>query len=369
MIDFDRFKIVPGRGQLALQLAESIESAARNGVLRPGERLPTVAQWAGALGVSEFVPRRAMGLLAKKGVLEIKRHVGASVSHRYAHSQKKKVIFLSVDNGDIWARNAFSFRLGEELRKAGCRYERVAIPRSGRFGVHSSREFSFAPLEDALAGGVDFAWVECSRPWVAQRLADAGVPFAVCDSGGGDYPGAVDVFRGDSEGVARELVSRLRAARVDTLALVGPGPEVDDRISTYLCASGIGFRRIGIDLSRGRACVELWQRQAMNVFDRMLSTGRDWLPDAFFFTDDGIASGALLAMARHGVESPRDVKVVVLSNKGFGPVYFRPLSRLENDPSRNAAEVARYVVSRLKGRISTPPPPDISRRFIPGATL
>lgn len=367
MFDFSRFNVDQKRGQLALQLAESMESAAMRGHLRPGERLPTVAQWAGALGVSEFVPRRAMGILAKKGVLEIKRHVGATVSLRYAQSQKKKVIFLSVDNGDVWTRNTFSFRLGEELRRAGIRYERVSIPRSGRFGVHSSRDFSFAPLDDALAGGVDFAWVECSRSWVVQKLADAGVPFAVCDSGGCEYPGAVDVFRSDLKVVARELVARLKAARVATLALVGPGPEIDDRISAHLYASGIGFRRIRVDLSSGRPSVDLWQRQAMKTFDRMLSTGRDWLPDAFFFTDEAIAAGALLALERHGVESPRDVKVVTNATRDHGPVYFRSLARFEFDPCRNAAEVARYVVARLKGR--APSLPDLARRFISGATL
>lgn len=53
-------------------------------------------------------------------------------------------------------------------------------------------------------------------------------------------------------------------------------------------------------------------------------------------------------MSRHGVEAPRDVKVVTLSNKGHEPVYFRQLARFEYDPERNAVNVARYIVARLR---------------------
>ena len=351
---------------MADQLTELIEAEVQRGELRPGERLPTVAQWADALGVSEFVPRRAMEMLSKRGVLDVRRHVGASVSWRYAQ-QRKKVIYLSVDRGDIWARNVFSFRLGYELRKAGYSYERVIIAANGSIGRHSAQNFSMAPLEDALKGGVAFAWVSCSSAWVTGPLREAGVPFAVSDSGCDSYPGAVDVFRTDGAKLAGALVARLKAARVSTVALVGPGPEITDHFSSHLYATGIGFSKIKIDLlGRPRSYVQ-WQRQAMKTFDELLSGGRKWLPDALFFSDDGIAAGALLAMSRHGVEAPRDVKVVTLSNKGQGPVYFRQLARFENDPERNAVNVARYIVARLNGR--SPRPPDLSRRFVAGETL
>ena len=105
----------------------------------------------------------------------------------------------------------------------------------------------------------------------------------------------------------------------------------------------------------------------MKTFDKLLSAGRKWLPDALLFSDDGLTAGALLAMSRHGVESPRDVKVITFSNKGQEPVYFRRLARFENDPERNAVEVARYIVARLNGLC--PRPPDLARRFVAGGTL
>ena len=364
--DFGRFRLDPAHGRLAERLAESVESAARRGEIRPGERLPTVAQWADALEVSEFVPRRAMEMLSKRGVLDVRRHVGASVSWRYAQ-QRKKVIYLSVDRGDIWARNVFSFRLGYELRKAGYSYERVIIAARGSIGRHSAQNFSMAPLEDALKGGVAFAWVSCSSAWVTDPLREAGVPFTVSDSGCDSYPGAVDVFRTDGAKLVGALVARLKAAHVSTVALVGPGPEITDHFSSHLYAAGVGCSKMKLDLGGRPRSYAQWQRQAMKTFDELLSGGRKWLPDALFFSDDGIAAGALLAMSRHGVEAPRDVKVVTLSNKGQGPVYFRRLARFENDPERNAVNVARYIVAQLNGR--SPRPPDLSRRFVVGETL
>ncbi len=361
------FRLVRERGRLAERLAESIEASVRSGVLRPGERLPTVAEWAEALGVSAFVPRRAMEILSKRGVLEVKRHIGASVSWQYVQNRRKKVICVSVDRGDIWARSVFSFRLGAELRKAGYRYERVIIPAIDSVGQHSAHSFSMESLSDVLKEGVAFAWVFCSRAWVTEPLRAAGVPFAVCDYGGASYPGAVHVFSADCERMSGALVSRLKAAKISSVALVGPGPEITDWYSSHLYASGIGFRKIRIDLGgRSRSNVQ-WQRQAMKTFDELLSSGRERLPSALFFSDDYIASGALLAMCRHGVESPRDVKVVTLSNKGQEPVYFRHLTRFENDPEGNAVKAARYIVAYLKGR--NPRIPDLSRRFIKGETL
>ena len=129
---------------LTEQFVLSVKAAIRAGNLRAGEILPPVKDWADALGCSAFVPRRAMGLLAKEGVLTIKRHVGAIVTGRLAPERKKLVIYVTRDNGDIWSRNVFAFRLGEILRKAGFRFEHVRINRRSAAG--SRRGFPESPL-------------------------------------------------------------------------------------------------------------------------------------------------------------------------------------------------------------------------------
>ena len=216
---------------MADQLTELIEAEVQRGELRPGERLPTVAQWADALGVSEFVPRRAMEMLAKRGVLDVKRHVGATVSWRYAQQQRKKVLCLSVDTGNIWARNVFSFTLGKELRRAGFRYVHVSLfekSGGGKVGQIPAEAFDCSELDGVLKEGVDFAWCVCSAPWVVKRLEDAGTPFAVASYGTEMAAHHVDVSSNDFDAMAAELERRLKAVKCRTVTIVGPGTWVTD---------------------------------------------------------------------------------------------------------------------------------------------
>ena len=366
--NFQPFALQKEAGSLAAQLAEKIERAVQRGILYIGDRLPTVSQWAAALETSEFVPRRAMEMLARRGVLDIRRHVGAVVTGRHSRSGKGRVAFLSVDNGCVWAWNVFSFRLGVELHKAGYSYTHISLPGKGgelKPSQKTSEDYDLSVLEDAIRDGIDFAWCFSSRSWVTNLLNAAKVPFAVSGYGRVEYPGALDVFSPDTKKLTRELVARLKAAKCRTMTLVGPGPWVDDELSAHLYSSDIGFSKMPIN-PRSIA-PEWWQRTAMEEFDRKLAEGREWLPDAFLFVDYYIAAGALLALTRHGIEAPRDVKVVVFSNKGLGPVYFKPLARFENDPERNAREAARYVIARLKGVPAHRP--SMERRFISGRTL
>ena len=104
----------------------------------------------------------------------------------------------------------------------------------------------------------------------------------------------------------------------------------------------------------------------MEAFDAQLSGG-GVLPDALVFYDDYIAAGALLSLARHGVKVPEDVKVMTFSNKGLGPVFFKPLTRFESDHAANAEKIARWLKARLAGKRVAPP--RIAARLIRGATM
>ena len=104
----------------------------------------------------------------------------------------------------------------------------------------------------------------------------------------------------------------------------------------------------------------------MEAFDAQLSAGGD-LPDALVFYDDYVAAGALLSLARHGVKVPEDVKVLTFSNKGLGPVFFKPLTRFESDHAANAEKIGRWLKARLAGKSVAPP--RIAARLIRGATM
>ena len=72
------------------------------------------------------------------------------------------------------------------------------------------------------------------------------------------------------------------------------------------------------------------------------------LPDLFLFADDYLAQGALIALAVTGVRIPEDVAVVTHANKGLGPVWVKPLSRMEMDPLDHARKIADAISVYLK---------------------
>ena len=89
-------------------------------------------------------------------------------------------------------------------------------------------------------------------------------------------------------------------------------------------------------------------------------------PDAIFFYDDYLAAGGLIALAATGLRVPEDIRIATLANKGLGPVWFKPLTRLEYDPVGNARLIGDYVLKLLAGKKAMPPA--LQFKFIEGTT-
>jgi DNA-binding LacI/PurR family transcriptional regulator len=101
---------------------------------------------------------------------------------------------------------------------------------------------------------------------------------------------------------------------------------------------------------------------------RWLAGGRR-LPDAFYFTDDYLAQGALTALLDHGVRIPAQVQVITHANRNLGPVFPRPLTRVELDPVGDGHLLAKLVVDLLAHPGHRVRRPIISdHRFIRGET-
>ncbi len=357
------FKLDPKSGiPLYRQFAEGLTESIRSETFLPGDVLPSVSDWAKALGCSVFVPRKAMGILARQNVLSIKKHVGATVTGRLNQTRKKRsVLYITVDNGDIWSRNVFAFHLGDILWESGFRFRHISIRRDCQDRIPAS-------LKDEIRQGVDFALFETSNPDIMAPLKKAGIPFAVIATGQKEFPGAKAVFRHIDATLAQQIVSLLKRTGCHRIIHVGYGKWTNDYLSAAIYSAGIRIQRHNLDTSFSATPPEQWERSAMRKFEERLSHGKDWLPDAFIFSDDYIAAGALHALMHNSVRIPEDVKVLTLANKGLGPVFQSPLTRFELDNEANARKVARWICSALSGR--TPPPPIcLTAKLIRGKTL
>ena len=77
----------------------------------------------------------------------------------------------------------------------------------------------------------------------------------------------------------------------------------------------------------------------------------------------------MLALLRNGVRIPEDVKVVTWANRGLGPVYALPYTRLEMDPSAHGVSISEWALrflrtAKLTSRAHVGPVYCIGRTFV-----
>ena len=110
------------------------------------------------------------------------------------------------------------------------------------------------------------------------------------------------------------------------------------------------------------------QRAGLAAAEQLLAGGKSALPDLVYFTDDYLASGALISFARHGVRFPRDVRFVSLATKGFEPVWWQDVTRIEWNWFKQGEALAERVVELLEGRTASADSA-ISPEYIAGDTF
>jgi DNA-binding LacI/PurR family transcriptional regulator len=224
------------------------------------------------------------------------------------------------------------------------------------------RDLSFLKCE--LAHAPDLVLVMYAMPHIRRYLPEAGFRCIYVD---GDEPtaeegiwirfsadAAISVF---AEHCARTGVRRVVQIRFE-------GNETPDAASA-LAAMGIAcaWKRIPRWDVLGR--YEGIERAAYETF---LALPREEFPDVFLFWDDFVAQGALTAFMKRGIAIPDDVKVVVLSNRGLGPVYPEPLTRFECDAAAIGEKVAEFTLAMLAhGRV--PSPPVVAPQYVFGTTF
>jgi DNA-binding LacI/PurR family transcriptional regulator len=90
---------------------------------------------------------------------------------------------------------------------------------------------------------------------------------------------------------------------------------------------------------------------SQNGFNAILKWFADGGPraDVILFEDDYAAQGGLIALKALGLRIPEDVAVVSHTNKGHGPFWEKPLSRLEMDPVAHGRILASTIAGYLRG--------------------
>ena len=331
------------RKPLTVQLAEVLRRKIVRCEWKTGDVLPGIHELAAMCGTSERVPRAALAQLAAEGWVCPRRGVGSVVADHFGSLLEEGRVLIYVHRGRSYYFANMTAAIESAVKSAG-------------YGVTVVRgdEKAEGKVVDRFAELLRERWsmvlfIGSNSP-VRRLLSDSGLPYILVGDGSPmpcrDSAGCVGCVEIRADRALPDFVRTCMARCVKRVVqFIYAGGAFD--ATALLERAGVSVKTVNVP---HRGNLEEIVSGGMKAMQRVLSAhgGKCTLPDLFFFTDDYLARGALLAMAAAGVRSPGDVFVATLANKGLGPVWTSPLSRLEVNSVALGRSVAKAVVGFLK---------------------
>jgi DNA-binding LacI/PurR family transcriptional regulator len=332
-------------GSLSKQMTDGLREAIASGRYKAGDVLPTILEWSKLLGVSIRVPEAAIAALVREGLVTAQKRIGCVVNARRQDVWNGRVLVVVPDGDHVYYHNVLVGRLRARVAAAGYMFSQVTVLRK------ENGRYDFRQLGHELKARPDFTLLVENRPEIERLLSKSGVAFGVFGQNRCALPGCVANFRRNNDAAVPDIVAHCERAGVRRILQVTK--ETGGNFDAVPQLREFGFEvdewQTPVFFDYGRA--EGTERGAFAAFrERFAKEGRAWLPELMVFTDDFVASGALIAMLMEGIVIPKDLKVISLANKGIGPVFPVSLTRVENDPGLHGDALADAVSAFLLGR-------------------
>ncbi len=329
------------RGDLTAQISSALRKAIETGYYRAGDVLPPVRDLALLLGVSPCIAARALAAIRDEGLVSPRPRIGSVVCPKDRPLWKGHVVLVAPPEIDSPMDNAVRTVLRDTLTAAGYITTSVTVA-----STRPNRYDDFALLDTILRQQTDLVVQLHDQENIARWLSKRGVPFVRFTTGDFRTPHCVGLVRRDVSLALPELMEHCRETGVKDAMFVYSFP----RLARVEALKGEGIRvttwRAPASLKHGLGFeLATW---AAGAFSARLAKGRDWLPDLLIFVDDHLATGALMALGVAGIRIPEDVRVATWANKNYGPVFVKPLTRIEMDNAAIGAKIAGCVLEYLK---------------------
>ena len=190
-----------------------------------------------------------------------------------------------------------------------------------------------------------------SVPAVERAVAATGTPYFVLGVNKPATDGCVGSAPIDIDSALPGVLVRLRERNVRSLVQMGIR-QMDLMDSDALRGACESYEELaGWPKHVKRVTQEDIVRAAYDFFHERYRT-KAGLPDAFLFTDDYLARGALLALLAADIRTGRDVLVITFANKGTTPLHPDPVDFVLSDPARNADVLADALVAYLQSGVA-----------------
>jgi len=322
------------------QMVQGLKKSIVKGVFKPGELLPGIDELAKATGVSEKISRQALAHLAEIGWCVSRRGSKSVVADR-GKERLGRVLFFNSETGFGFHSSWLVDALRSRLLKAD--YRLTAISAYDLRADGSSRL-----LSESLKEHWDLVIEFGMRPGARKAIEESGWPFLVLGDGGRAVPstaancvGQVELLNGLAVPDFVRACARKGIRSVVQFLYDEGGFDVEASMDEMKISCQT------VRIPRYRRPIGMYEG-AYAAVSSLLQQPDRILPDVFLFTDDHLAQSGLLALLKHGVRIPEDVRVVTHANRGLGPFWTTPLTRLEMDPVAQGAALAKAVIEFFK---------------------
>ncbi len=324
------------------QVSDGLRSAIVSGSYAPGDEIPSSRELCPLLGVSRIVTSAALTRLVDEGYLLTRKGLRPTVRDRSAKLWRGQVLLVVPPGLGNYRENTVHAALRDSLTAAGYMPLVATVPHSETGALDD-----FSLLEAMLRQPVELTVCLHDAPQVVSWLSRRKVPFALFGRNAARAKRCLGFVHNRDDLVLDTFVAHCREAGIRSVLQVTAMLNGPNAVPALKSA---GIRATNWTIPPpfgGRNAMHLVQR-ATDEFAARLAKGRAWLPNLLFFRDDHLATGAFVALLDAGVRIPGDVRVATWANKGLGPPFPRPLTRMELDNEAVGERLAACVLEYLR---------------------
>jgi len=351
-VDEKRVKMPPFKlaqnstASLSDQMTDGFRQAILGGYYREGDVLPPIRKLEKFFGVSLFVPREVLSRLTREGLVNPRPHIGSVVMARNSKVRLGRILLVIPDVPGAYYANAFGDVLREGLASAGYAFTRLTVLRN------PNGSYDMSGLDIELNQNIDLTILLFDAPDIAKRLSRAGKPFVAIGQDLCKSKSCVGNVYRPRNGAAPEFIRHCLNAGVRTVLLAdlnGEGFSILDGIDTH----GVKVEKMLVPAACGGVRPGDIQQSSFETFAKLFGD-RSHLPDLLLLADENVIVGALMAALATRIQVPEQLKLVVWSHVGGGPVFPISVTRMEMDPYVHGRLVADAVIRKLRGGVFPP---------------
>ena len=330
------------RGDLTAQLASALRKAIETGYYRPGDVLPPVRDLAALFDISPCIAARAVSRIRDEGLISPRPRIGSVVCPKNRQFWKGNIVIVVPPGRGNPLDNMIHVAVRDSLIAAGY------LTTAASVGETAPGKFDdFSLLDTVMRQQTDLVVQIQGQDSVARWLSKRGVPFVRLGLTDFKPPNCVGLVRRNDDLAVADFAAHCREAGVKSVVQISVFNRAN--VAEALTAVGIEVRTFRVPKTLDYGTGYELSQWAMSLFrSRLASMGAKWLPDLIFSSDDHLTTGMFAAFYEAGIRIPENVKLVTLANLDYGPVFPRPLTRMEYDTSAIGKTLTECVLSYLR---------------------